>query len=73
MYASYHQSVTPDEAAATGLLQHLNKDELQRILDDDQKLEDLIKDLSQVQYILIIHSDFQILEYTVHIQDIICI
>ena len=48
MYAHYNTTLRPDETAAVGLLQHLNKDELQKILDDDQKLEGLIKDLPQV-------------------------
>ena len=40
--------LTPDEAAATGILEILNKDELQNLLDDDSKLVDLINDTSQV-------------------------
>ena len=47
MYAGY-QTPGLDESAATGLLQHLNTEELQGLLDDDSKLEDLIKDLPQV-------------------------
>ena len=37
-----------NETAALALLQHLDKDELQHLLDNDAKLQDLINDLSQV-------------------------
>ena len=38
----------PDEAAALGLLQHLDKQQLQDLLDDEAKLQQIIMDLSQV-------------------------
>jgi hypothetical protein len=37
-----------NEEAALGILNHLNKDELQKLLDDDNKLEELIYDEHQV-------------------------
>ena len=39
---------TPDEAAATSLLQYLTRDELQQYLDDNSKLDAIISDLPQV-------------------------
>merc|ERR1712241_1469636 len=38
-----------DETAALGILQHLDASELQRLLDDDTKLQDLVTDLEQVK------------------------
>ena len=43
-------SLQLDESAALGLLQHLNKEELQQLLDDDVKMADVIQDLSQVNW-----------------------
>ncbi|XP_033748882.1 vacuolar protein sorting-associated protein 37D-like [Pecten maximus] len=40
-----------DEAAAVAILQHLNKEELQNLLENDDKLQDLISDLPQVRNI----------------------
>lgn len=40
-----------DEAAAIAILQHLNKEELQNLLESDDKLQDLISDLPQVKSI----------------------
>ncbi|XP_021375639.1 vacuolar protein sorting-associated protein 37B-like [Mizuhopecten yessoensis] len=40
-----------DEAAAVAILQHLNKEELQSLLENDDKLQDLILDLQQVKNI----------------------
>ena len=37
-----------DETAAVALLQHLGKEDLQHLLADDSKLNDLIQDLQQV-------------------------
>ena len=37
-----------NETAALGILQHLNKEELQQLLDDDTKLTEIIADLQQV-------------------------
>ena len=37
-----------DETAAMGILKHLNRQELQELLDDDNKLSELINDLQQV-------------------------
>ncbi|XP_060077269.1 vacuolar protein sorting-associated protein 37C-like [Ylistrum balloti] len=40
-----------DEAAAVAILQHLNKEELMNLLDNDDKLQDIISDLPQVKNI----------------------
>ena len=37
-----------DESSALGILQHLNKEELQQLLDDEVKMAELIQDLAQV-------------------------
>ena len=47
MFGAY-RGVSFDENASLGILQHLDKDELQRLMDDDSKLQDLITDLQQV-------------------------
>ena len=50
MYGSSIQR-TPqelDENAAIGILQHLDKNELQQLLDDESKLMELINDVQQV-------------------------
>jgi len=39
----------PDYSNAVGLLQHLNLDELRRLLDDDSRLNEMIKDVPQVR------------------------
>ena len=49
MYSNYRQQPQYDETTALGILQHLDTEELQRLLDDDEKLMDLINDLQQVQ------------------------
>ncbi|XP_064612950.1 vacuolar protein sorting-associated protein 37B-like [Liolophura sinensis] len=50
--SSARQSLPPtDEVAATALLKHLDKQELQGLLDDESKLQDLVDDLSQVRNI----------------------
>ena len=38
-----------NEEASLGILKHLNKDELQKLLDDESKLEELISDDPQVK------------------------
>ena len=55
MYASYNSHQILDGAAllaaestAMALLSHLSMDELNALLNDEQKLNNLIKDLSQV-------------------------
>ncbi|XP_074661636.1 vacuolar protein sorting-associated protein 37B-like [Tubulanus polymorphus] len=48
-YNGSRQSQQPDEAAALGILKHLSSEELQRLLDNDRKMEELIKDLQQVK------------------------
>lgn len=50
-YPSEAKQLVVDEAAATGILQHLDKNELQSLLEDNDKLEGLIKDLQQVKNI----------------------
>jgi len=44
------KDVVLDEAAAMGILQHLDKDMLQQLNDGDQKLLDLVNDQQQVRY-----------------------
>jgi hypothetical protein len=41
-----------DETAAVGLLQHLSKEDLQHLLNTDNKLSDLVQDLQQVRDLL---------------------
>ena len=49
MNSSFRTSVMPlNEEASLGILKHLNKDELQKLLDDENKLEELIYDDQQV-------------------------
>ena len=49
MYSSIRRTPEElDENAALGLLQHLDKNELQQLLDDDSKLMELINDVQQV-------------------------
>lgn len=38
----------PDFSSISGLISHLNNDELKEIINDDTKFEDLLKDLEQV-------------------------
>lgn len=50
MHSSFRTSVMPlNEEASLGILKHLNKDELQKLLDDENKLEELIYDDPQVK------------------------
>ncbi|XP_059146204.1 vacuolar protein sorting-associated protein 37B-like [Physella acuta] len=46
-----------NEAAAISLLQHLDRTELQHLLDDEAKLKDLIDDLPQVKALQTEHDD----------------
>lgn len=50
-YSSEAKQLVVDEAAAIGILQHLDKNELQNLLDDSDKLDSLIQDLQQVKSI----------------------
>lgn len=45
----YVSDVNPDYTAALGLFQHLNTDELQKLLNDDSRVESMVKDLQQVK------------------------
>lgn len=45
-----------NEQIAISILQHLQKDELQSLLDDDNKLEQLIQDLEVVSVLLNIYK-----------------
>ena len=47
-YNSEAKQLVVDEAAAVGILQHLDKKELQNLLEDTDKLDSLIQDLQQV-------------------------
>lgn len=55
MYMNYRPSggspASPqlDESAALGILQHLNKEELEELLNNDEKLDEYINDLQQVK------------------------
>ena len=42
----------PDESAALVLLQYMNSSELREYANDDEKLDNLIKDLHQVSILL---------------------
>lgn len=50
-YSSEAKQLVVDEAAAIGILQHLDKNELQNLLEDSDKLDSLIQDLQQVKNI----------------------
>nr|XP_022337395.1 vacuolar protein sorting-associated protein 37B-like [Crassostrea virginica]XP_022337396.1 vacuolar protein sorting-associated protein 37B-like [Crassostrea virginica] len=50
-YNSEAKQLVVDEAAAVGILQHLDKNELQNLLEDTDKLDSLIQDLQQVKSI----------------------
>ncbi|XP_029833836.3 vacuolar protein sorting-associated protein 37B isoform X1 [Ixodes scapularis] len=45
----YVSDVNPDYTAALGLFQHLNTEELQKLLNDDSRVESMVKDLQQVK------------------------
>lgn len=45
----YMHELNPDYNPATGLLQHLTTEELKQLLNDDERLEAMIKDLQQVK------------------------
>lgn len=48
----------PDSAAAiSGLLNHLNVEELREVLNDDKKFEELIKDFKGVSFIALFFLD----------------
>ena len=46
----YQQSREPQYEEALGILKHLNKDQLQQLLDEDGKLEEYISDMQQVAF-----------------------
>ena len=69
MYSSLRTSVTPlNEEASLGILKHLNKDELSKLLDDDGKLVELIKDDQQVSLYVCMHAYVVCVVCTVHTQ-----
>lgn len=41
----------PDIPAALGLLSHLSNEELNELLNNDDKFEDIVKDIKQVNFI----------------------
>lgn len=45
----YVSDVNPDYTAALGLFQHLNTEELQKLLNDDGRVDSMVKDLQQVK------------------------
>lgn len=47
-YPTEAKQLVVDETAAIGILQHLDKNELQNLLEDSDKLDSLIQDLQQV-------------------------
>lgn len=64
MYSAFSGANTnkqPDKSAALGLLQHLEKQQLQELLDDETKLDQIILDLSQV--ISMLNCSLKIFEY----------
>lgn len=52
--ASGHKMIQPDIPAVMGLLTHLNSDELKEMLNDDTKFDTVLKDVKQVQYLVLI-------------------
>jgi hypothetical protein len=48
MYSNNFQATEPYVSVAMGLFKHLNIDELKEILNDDNKCEEMIKDVKQV-------------------------
>lgn len=46
---------TPDYSHLTGLVQHLNSEELKSILNSEDKANELISDLKQVRFLLLIN------------------
>lgn len=50
MYSAFNEprTVQPDESSAVGMLQYLDKNQLETLLNDSSKLDDIIKDLPQV-------------------------
>lgn len=48
------EQLSLNESGAMGILEHLQKDELQSLLDDDNKLEQLIQDSEVVRTGIII-------------------
>ncbi|KFM81748.1 Vacuolar protein sorting-associated protein 37B, partial [Stegodyphus mimosarum] len=45
----YMHELNPDYNPATGMLHHMTTDELKQLLNDDERLESMIKDLQQVK------------------------
>ncbi|XP_054714185.1 vacuolar protein sorting-associated protein 37B-like [Uloborus diversus] len=76
MNSATHTLFTPDYSHLTGFIKHLNADELKDILNNDEKSEDIIKDLKQVKDIeaereMLIASNRSISEYNLSKKDII--
>lgn len=59
MYSNFQQE--PDYPAALACLTHLTADELKELLNDDNKFEEIIKDVKQVRgfYFIIIYNNFR--------------
>lgn len=53
LYRSYH--LQPDFPAALGLLSHLNGEELKELLNNDSRFEDMMKDLKQVSFSVLLY------------------
>jgi hypothetical protein len=49
MYSNYQKE--PDYPAALGLFSHLNAEELKELLNDDNKFDDMMKDVKQVSFL----------------------
>lgn len=54
----YMHELNPDYNPATGMLHHMTTDELKKLLNDDDRLESMIKDLQQVGTLFIFVSTF---------------
>lgn len=53
----YMHELNPDYNPATGMLHHMTTDELKKLLNDDDRLDAMIKDLQQVK----LYNNFYIL------------
>lgn len=64
----YMHELNPDYNPATGMLHHMTTDELKKLLNDDDRLESMIKDLQQVKNLeaereMLIASNKSLAEY----------
>jgi hypothetical protein len=56
MVDSYRQyEIQPDYPAALGLVSHLNDEELKELLNDDSRFDDMMKDVKQVSFSVLLY------------------